>query len=86
MKNINQEVWEAVDYDIEKLELIKEQSRKMSVAMPRWKVFTILYEKGFSQIEIGYFFNMDHSSVSHGLKRDEEIQEFEERRAKFIKF
>jgi len=51
------------------------RSRKREVVEKRWRAWQILIDKGFNQSQIGRRFNMNHTSVYHGLKELKLIEE-----------
>lgn len=47
---------------------IMSRSRKEERVITRWMIFHVLYKYGdFSSLKIGRLFNLDHSTVLHGL-------------------
>lgn len=52
------------------VEQMRGESRKRSIAWPRFAAMRALYRMGLSSQTIGNFFgNRDHTSVLHGLKQ-----------------
>ncbi len=86
MKTINQHTLEIVDFDIGKYNLILKKTRQKDIVLMRWAVFAELINRGVKQYQIALFFSTSDANVLHGLKRNAEIVDFEERRKRIVKF
>lgn len=49
-------------------ELVQKR-RTRRISHKRWEAFRIFQDAGYSVLEIGDFFGMDHTSVLYGLRR-----------------
>ena len=78
MKTINQAAFEAAG-GIKALNLIMKRTRQDDIVLMRGKVFKRLRDDKFSYPQIARFFNMNHSTVWHGINRLRELKEVKER-------
>ena len=83
---MKEDILNALCGDEQKYNLIMQRTQQRDIAHLRWEIWYILIAKGHPQYKIALYFNVTPPSVAHGFKRQLEIQEFEERRSKFIKF
>lgn len=44
-------------------------SHERPIVLARWRVMARAYEQGYSSTQIGRFFNRDHTSVLHALRK-----------------
>lgn len=49
--------------------------RRQKFAHPRFEAFHLAKQAGYSLSEIGRFFKRDHSTISHGIERFQEISQ-----------
>ena len=54
------------------------ECRYRIVSKARWAASWICYQLGKSSVQIGRQFNIDHSSILHGIRRAEQLRQSDE--------